>query len=547
MSVRAPRKSESIRQIMPPINGYLVCLLTAVMAEFILGYLHLGLFSTNLTRLEMGQAVGRIVLNFLGLSLIHNFAIVSLKKYQPSSRNLFTIHLVLIGSIFILSLGHFLSAATVNYAQAERVLGAFSTNSLHYAIPYAAGALLVQAVLGMHHGLVFSIGLSILVGIYSGEAIITIYCLFSCLLGCLSLTRFRTRSAYIRAGLHISIMMFPVALCSLLFEPSITVHDIIVRLIGAFSNGMLSVFLFAGFTPIVEHLGGYVTDMRLLEMATLDHPLLKELSLTAPGTWNHSMVMGMMGETAADSIGANPVLTRVGAYFHDIGKMKKPLYFVENQVPGENRHDKLSTSMSALIIRSHVKDGIELAKKHNLPGAIIDMIPQHHGTSIIEYFYKKALKEAGESEETTEVDKTLYTYPGPKPQTKEAGILLLADGIEASARTLTEPSHDRIQGLVQKMINKVFASGELNECDLTLKDLHEIAKCFTRVLTAIYHQRISYFEPAEKINVKAAPVEEVAQEQKKAEAPKKEEKAAGEDDDDDSTEGGGENLKRLGM
>ena len=484
------------------INGYLLCFLTALAAEVILGYLRPSIFSTSLSRLETGQVVGRVMINVLGLSLLHNFAVVCLRKYQASPKNLLTIHLVMIGSLVILSLGHFLSAATVNYAQSQHVLGAFSESSLHYAIPYATGALLVQAVLGMHHGLIFSVGLSVIVGVYSGEAMITIYCLFSCLLACLSLTRFRTRSAYIRAGFHISTMMFPVALCSLLFEPSITAHDIIVRLLGAFSNGMLSVFLFAGLTPIVEYLGGYVTDMRLLEMATLDHPLLKELSLTAPGTWNHSMVMGMMSETAADAIGANPVLARVGAYFHDIGKMKKPLYFVENQVPGDNRHDKLSTSMSALIIRSHVKDGIELAKKHNLPVAIVDMIPQHHGTSTIEYFYKKALKEAEESEENIEVDKTLYTYPGPKPQTKEAGILLLADGIEAATRTLSEPSHDRIQGLVQKMINKVFASGELNECDLTLKDLHEIAKCFTRVLTAIYHQRISYFEPAEKTNEK---------------------------------------------
>ncbi|MEY4699855.1 MAG: hypothetical protein RL326_42, partial [Pseudomonadota bacterium] len=230
------------------------------------------------------------------------------------------------------------------------------------------------------------------------------------------------------------------------------------------------------------------------------HPLLKELSIQAPGTWNHSMVIGMMVESAADAIGANPVVCRVGAYFHDIGKTKKPVYFVENQNPGENRHDKLSPSMSALIIRSHVKDGIELARRHKLPKVIEDMIPQHHGTSVIDYFYDKARKEAEESGRSPEeVDRSLYQYPGPKPQTREAGLLMLADGIEAAARTLSEPSQDRIQGLVQKMLNKVFASGELNECDLTLQDLHCIAKCFTRVLTGIYHQRIAYAEPAEKV------------------------------------------------
>jgi cyclic-di-AMP phosphodiesterase PgpH len=211
----------------------------------------------------------------------------------------------------------------------------------------------------------------------------------------------------------------------------------------------------------------------------------------------------MIAESAADAVGANPVIARVGAYFHDIGKIKKPLYFSENQRPHENRHDKLSTSMSALIIRSHVKDGMELAAKHGLPQAIRDMIPQHHGTSRIEFFYGKACKEAEEAGESPdEVDPSLYSYPGPKPQTREAGILMLADGMEAAARTIEELTHDRIQGMVQKKINKIFASGQLDECELTLKDLHLIAKCFTRVLTGIYHQRIAYAEPAEKISEK---------------------------------------------
>jgi len=212
------------------------------------------------------------------------------------------------------------------------------------------------------------------------------------------------------------------------------------------------------------------------------------------------MVMGMMAEAAADAIGANPTLSRVSAYFHDVGKVKKPLYFVENQERGENRHDKLSPSMSALIIRAHVKDGIELARKHGLPKALEDMIPQHHGTSLIEYFYEKArtdAQEAGQDPDT--VDPSHYSYPGPKPQTREAGLLMLADGIEAATRTLSEPTHDRIQGAVQKIVNKVFASGQLDECELTLKDLHGIAKAFTRILTGIYHQRIAYAEPAEKV------------------------------------------------
>lgn len=313
--------------------------------------------------------------------------------------------------------------------------------------------------------------------------------------------RVRSRSAYLTAGLNVALVSLLFVFLSLLIEATLVPHEIVAKLAGSIFGGLLAAFLAAGLTPVIEYLGGYATDMRLIEMATLDHPLLKELSIQAPGTWNHSMVMGMMVESGAEAIGANSIVCRVGAYFHDSGKMKKPLYFVENQAPGENRHDKLSPSMSALIIRSHVKDGIELARKYKVPGIIEDMIPQHHGTSLIEYFYEKSRKEAEEAGEDPEsIDPTLYRYPGPKPQTKEAGLLMLADGIEAAARTLPDPSHDRIQGMVQKMINKVFSSGELNECELTLRDLHNIAKCFTRVLAGIYHQRVAYAEPAEKVN-----------------------------------------------
>ncbi len=368
-------------------------------------------------------------------------------------------------------------------------------------------------MLGLHFGLVYSINLAIIVGLYSpGSITVIAFVLSTSLMGCLSLSRFRSRSAYIRAGLNIALVSLPFALATVVLEGAGSLPEIIFPVCSAVIGGVLCTFVAAGVTPIVEGVGGYVTDMRLLEMATLDHPLLKELSIQAPGTWNHSMVMGMMVDTAADSIEANSVLARVGAYFHDIGKMKKPLYFVENQGGGENRHQKLSSSMSALIIRSHVKDGLELGKKAKLPAAILDMIPQHHGTSLIEYFYEKAKKEAQEAgDESGAVDKSLYSYPGPKPQTREAGILMLADGIEAAARTIKEPTPDRIQGMVQKMINKVFASGQLNECDLTLRDLHLIAKSFTRVLTSIYHQRIAYAEPAEK----TAPEKKAADEEKR--------------------------------
>jgi len=484
----------------PPITkfraftGIVIAMLCAVSAEFILG-------SLSAEDILPYAKSGRMALTFLTIYTLHRFALASFSRYSPRLRDLTAIGTIFIGTLLIVWIGRFIALAGTDYLKG---MGFDLTNgplALEFAIPFAAGALLLQAVLGMHVGMFFSVALSITMGVYSPDALVEVpFILSTTLMACLSLSRFRSRSAYIRAGFNISLVSLPFALSAIILEGAHHPLDVILPLGAALLGGILCSFVAAGVTPIVEAIGGYVTDMRLLEMATLDHPLLKELSIQAPGTWNHSMVMGMMVESAADAVGANPVLARVGAYFHDIGKMKKPLYFVENQVGTENRHDKLSCSMSALIIRSHVKDGIELAKAHNLPTPIVDMIPQHHGTSLIEYFYQKAKKELQESSEEGggSVDKSLYSYPGPKPQTKEAGILMLADGIEAAARTIKEPTPDRIQGMVQKMINKVFASGQLNECDLTLKDLHLIARNFVRILTSIYHQRIAYAEPAEK-------------------------------------------------
>ena len=295
----------------------------------------------------------------------------------------------------------------------------------------------------------------------------------------------------------------------MLLSPQLTAPTWTYHLLWAAIGGIFSGMLGGALAPVAEFLGGYTTDIKLLELSSLERPLLRELSLQAPGTWNHSMVVGQMCEMAAEAIHANPYLARVGAYYHDIGKIKKPAYFVENQIGRENRHDKLTPSMSALIIKAHVKDGIDMAEQVRLPQSITDFIAQHHGTSLIEYFYEKALKEAEHGEL---VDETHYRYPGPRPQTKEAGLLMLADAVEAASRTLTDPTPAKIQGLVQKIINKIFASGELGESNLTLKDLHKIAKSFTRVLSAIYHRRIEYSEPAEKYREGHSPKDRDAKE-----------------------------------
>jgi putative nucleotidyltransferase with HDIG domain len=528
-------------------GGLLLAITLSVLAEV--------LFSAFVHHAYVFSALGRIAIVFLSMAIIQRFANSTLPGYRPTAKHYVTLGSLLVFSLIVIWTGNIFSLSLAQYAHSTRYLSDVRFESFLFAVPYAAGALLVQSVLGLQYGFVFSISLAILVGVYiPGTPLFMALTLCTSMVACLSVIRLRTRSVYVRAAGYVVIATLPFALASLLIENDLSSTDILCRALAPLVSGGLSLFIAAGLTPVVEYFGGYITDIRLLEMATLDHPLLKELSIQAPGTWNHSMVIGMMVEAAADATGANPVLARVGAYFHDIGKMKKPLYFVENQVPGDNRHDKLSPSMSALIIRSHVKEGVELARQYKLPPVMEDMITQHHGTSLIEYFYDKARKDAEESTEGSEVDESLYRYPGPKPQTREAGILMLADGIEAASRTLSEPTHDRIQGLVQKMTNKVFTSGELNECELTLHDLHIIAKCFTRVLTSIYHQRIAYAEPAEKIHEKREETHEAKEETASATNGGKElahshstKKGKVPHSDRGAKETPEENLKRLGL
>jgi len=233
-------------------------------------------------------------------------------------------------------------------------------------------------------------------------------------------------------------------------------------------------------------------------LANLDRPILRRLMLEAPGTYHHSVIVGSLVEAAAAEIGANPLLAKVCGYYHDIGKVRKPLYFIENQSGGRNKHDKLAPSMSSLILIAHIKDGIEIARKDKLGQVIIDTIQQHHGTSLISYFFNKAQQLKG-AEAVKEDD---YRYPGPRPQTKEAGLVMLADVVEAASRTLENPTPARIQGLVQHLVNKIFSDGQLDHCELTLKDLHSIAKSFNKILNGIHHHRIEYSDTPTKENGK---------------------------------------------
>nr|MDA8211210.1 HDIG domain-containing protein [Clostridia bacterium] len=253
-------------------------------------------------------------------------------------------------------------------------------------------------------------------------------------------------------------------------------------------NGILSAVLTGGVLPYLESAFGITSAVRLLELSNPNNPLLKRLLMEAPGTYHHSIIVGNMAEAAADAIGADSLLVRAGAYYHDIGKTKRPYFFIENQLSCENPHDKIAPSLSTLIITSHVRDGVELAREHKLPEKIIDIIEQHHGTSLVSYFYHRAK----ESDKHESVQEEAYRYDGPNPQTREAALVMLADSVEAGVRSRKQPSLGDLEGLVREIIKKKLEDGQLDECNVTLRDLHTIATAFMKVLTGIFHTRIEY-------------------------------------------------------
>lgn len=256
--------------------------------------------------------------------------------------------------------------------------------------------------------------------------------------------------------------------------------------------GILSGLLMTGLLPFIERMFDIQTDISLLELGDVAHPLLQELVRRAPGTYNHSINVASIADAAAESIGANGLLVRVGAYFHDIGKMLKPGYFVENQGQDQNRHESLMPAMSTLVIIAHVKDGAELARQHRLPQSIIDFIEQHHGTTLVEYFYRQAAKNNAANPDNSPVDESSFRYPGPKPQTKEAAVLMLADACESASRALVDPTPARLESLVHDMALKRLLDGQFEECGLSLQELHTIEDSLVKSLTAVYHGRVKY-------------------------------------------------------
>lgn len=364
-------------------------------------------------------------------------------------------------------------------------------SDLYFAIPFSFGAILISLLADTNIALFFLLSFSIFIGIPTDDITLSVYSIFGGLTAVFGIRKYKERTAILKLGLNIGIVNAMTAFGLFLVQAQ---HDqvyvLMVRSIGGLFGGLFACMLASLLLPALETIFHITTDLRLLELANLQNPLLRRLALDAPGTYHHSISAGTLGEAAAEAIGANPLLVRVGAYYHDIGKVGKSEYFVENQVYTSNKHENLSPHLSRMVLTSHVKEGLEMAQSMRIPQPILDMIPQHHGTRIMSYFLQKAKSDPRTQEQDISDDS--FRYPGPKPQTKEAAILMIVDSVEAASRTLEDPTIAQIQGMIQRILRSVIEDEQLDECDITMKDLKLIEESLLKVLGGMFHHRIEY-------------------------------------------------------
>lgn len=361
-------------------------------------------------------------------------------------------------------------------------------NISNYLIPLAAGSMLISILINPQVAVFASFTMSVVVGIMLGNDFShALVALSGALIGIFCTAKVSQRSDLTKAGGIIGGAKFILITGTMLLNNS-TALEILKESPWGLVSGILSAILAIGTLPFLENAFGITSAIKLLELSNPNQPLLRKLMLDAPGTYHHCIIVGNLAEAGAEAVGADSLLARVGANYHDIGKLKRPYFFIENQLTSDNPHDKLSPTLSALIITSHVKDGVEIAKEYRLPDCITDFIVQHHGTSLLSFFYQKALESADEKKP----DEASFRYEGPKPKTREAAIVMLADCVEAAVRSLPKPTHGKIEGLIRQIIKDKLSDGQLDECDLTLKDLDKIAVAFSKIMTGIFHTRIEY-------------------------------------------------------
>jgi cyclic-di-AMP phosphodiesterase PgpH len=371
-----------------------------------------------------------------------------------------------------------------------KVLSLTENPALTYLAPVSFAAMLITILIDPQVALAMTIILSLLGGIIVDYNLaLTIFYFTSGVIAVFTLSHFQRQRDLVRSGSLLMILNGITALVlTLLFGTNFDFWAILL----ATTNGFLSAVLAIGSLPFLEHIFKITSPIRLLELSNPGHPLLRRLQIEAPGTYHHSIMVGNLAEAAAEGIGADALWVRVGSYYHDIGKIKRPYFFVENQFSQENPHEKLNPTLSTLVITYHVKEGAEIAREHGLPDKLIEIIEQHHGTDLVRYFYKRAADNLqGEKEVLLEED---FRYEGPKPQTKEAALVMLADSVEAAVKSLPKPTPSKVETLVQKIIRERLDDGQFDECNLTLKDLNKVKISFIKVLGGLFHNRIEYPE-----------------------------------------------------
>jgi len=413
--------------------------------------------------------------NFL-FSLLLLFLFFYLYSYKRAVfRN--DLSLLLIAVLFFISLGFGYLVLSIKWLP-------------NYAIPVAIASLALALLLDTEIAIAVTLTLSLAIGIYTGlrfpEFLIA---LLTGITGAFSVRKLRRRAQFYESILFI-FAVYLIGITSIELLRLSELKEIIRNVEFGGLTSVFSVFFVMGILPVFERFFGVTTDLTLLEISDLNRPLLKRLSMEAPGTFHHSIVIGSLAEAAAEGIGANSLLARVGAYYHDIGKLKKPEYYADNQIGIKNPHDKLSPKMSALIVISHAKDGIEIAKKNRLPKPVIDIIKEHHGKTLIVPFYQKAIA----TNPKGKVSEHDFRYTGPRPHSKESAIVMLADAVEATCRSLENPTPSRLKGAIRQVINNRFNDFELDEAGLTMRDLHKIGESFLPIILGVYHQRPEYPE-----------------------------------------------------
>lgn len=391
-----------------------------------------------------------------------------------------------------------LAVSRIFISLAEMVAGSLRISQLqdpthfYFLAPVALGSVLVMLLTGASLTIFFTLAHAVFIGLMTGNLSMAVYTVAGGLTAIYTLRVYRERTTLVKAGLWIGAVNVLVALAFQLQATTSTLDAsaFMVRGLSGFVSGVICTMLASLVLPAAESIFGLTTDIRLLELSNLNSPILRRLALEAPGTYHHSITVGTLAEAGAEAIGANTLLIRVGAYYHDIGKLKHPEYYVENQIFSVNKHEALSPTMSSLILASHVKDGLAIAEEMKLGPKVASLIPQHHGTRIMTYFYQKAKEIA--AEKNLDVSENDFRYPGPKPQSKEAAILMLADQVEAAARTLQEPTPGQIRSLINRITHATIQDGQFDECDITMKEVGRVARVFERVLTGMYHHRIDY-------------------------------------------------------